>query len=148
MAQWWLIEFNEQETADAGLVPGTSQKELYQVFEGTQAQAQAKADLAVNGGLAGPYPTEAAAEAAMATAEKTGTAPAGSQPESNGPTNTEGLAANLPSWGLEVSGLKDWFFRGLMVAGGLGLMAYGISKLLNVENTITEVASKIPVVPV
>jgi hypothetical protein len=53
-----------------------------------------------------------------------------------------------PDWLLDISGLKDWFFRGLMVAGGLGLMAYGISKLLNVENTITEVASKIPVVPV
>jgi hypothetical protein len=55
---------------------------------------------------------------------------------------------SIPDWSLDASGLKDWFFRGLMVVGGLFLMAVGISKMLNVENKITEVASKIPVVPV
>lgn len=146
--QWWLIEYNEQPDADAGLAPGTSQKELYQVFEGTQAQAQAKADLAVNGGLAGPYSTKAAAEAAMSAAEKSGKAPTGSKPESSGLTNTEGLSGNLLNFNLEASGLKVWFFRGLMVFGGLFLMGYGVSKLVGAENKITEIASKIPVVPV
>jgi hypothetical protein len=53
-----------------------------------------------------------------------------------------------PDWSLDISGLKAWFFRGLMVAGGLFLMGYGVSKMLNVENKVTEIASKIPVVPV
>lgn len=54
----------------------------------------------------------------------------------------------LPSWSLDVSGLKDWFFRGLMVGGGLFLMVLGISKLTGVSNQITQAAEKIPVIPV
>jgi hypothetical protein len=53
-----------------------------------------------------------------------------------------------PSWSLILGGISGWFFRGLKVVFGGILMIVGISKLLNVDNKIVQLASKIPVVPV
>jgi hypothetical protein len=66
----------------------------------------------------------------------------GGSPLTGGDTN---VTPSLSGWTLEASGLKDWFFRGLMVVGGLFLMGYGVAKLMNAEQILKEIP---PVVPV
>lgn len=54
----------------------------------------------------------------------------------------------LSGWHLSVSGIAGWFFRALKVLFGGILMIVGIAKLTGADNKITQLASKIPVVPV
>ena len=88
-------------------------------------------------GAKGPYVTQAQAQSEADTLN-------GTQDQ----TVVQQTADSALDYSLHASGLKDWFFRGLMVAGGLFLMAYGVAKLTNAENKLTEIASKIPVIPV
>lgn len=130
---WWVIGYYPEST----LLPGGGSAQ-FQYFYGTKAQAEAQQQLAVNGTLSGPYSTEEDAKAAAAKL----------------PTKEQSSAQNVASslnpanWNLQVSGVAGWFFRGLKVLFGGVLMIIGISKLTGIDNKITQLASKIPVVPV
>ena len=48
---------------------------------------------------------------------------------------------------LKVTGVAAWFFRGLKIVFGGILMIIGISKLTGADNTIVQLAGKVPVLP-
>jgi hypothetical protein len=54
----------------------------------------------------------------------------------------------VPSFTLDISGIAGWFIRALKVICGLGLMAIDVSKLLYVDNKITQLASNLKRIPV
>jgi hypothetical protein len=56
-----------------------------------------------------------------------------------------GAGALTSGWRLAATGLSGWFMRGLKVLFGGVLMITGVSKLLNVDNRITQLAGKVPV---
>ena len=55
------------------------------------------------------------------------------------------LSALIPNWKLDIQGISGWFKRGLKVLFGGVLMIVGVSKLMNVDNKITALAGKVPV---
>lgn len=75
----------------------------YQVFRGTEAQAQAKAFLAVNGSLDGPFATKAAAQAAIdaARGQPVGTAEPAPNP------NMQKIEQDIPVIGPAMSTLQN-----------------------------------------
>lgn len=130
----------------------------YTIVEGTQAEAES---LPNGGGISGPYTKLAQAYSVwksepdnknVSTLQEIEAAIGAGVENIGSPDNPAGDAnaakAAQTTWALGVTGIADWFFRGLMVAGGIFLMGLGVSKMLNVENKITEIATKIPVVPV
>lgn len=130
----------------------------YTIVEGTQAQAEGIQNA---GGISGPYTTITKAYdvwksepdnknvSALSTIEAAVAAGVVNIGNPDNPSADVDAGADvqnaLSGWQLDVSGVKDWFFRGLMVVGGLFLMGYGVSKLIGVDNAITSVASKVPV---
>jgi hypothetical protein len=139
---WYVVQ-------RASGIPKDPGQEVYVAIEAASSAAAVAYGTSGYGGTvkAGPFATETDADNWIdgQTGLASGTTPS----TTNQVSAAHGTitAPNL-NWALDASGLKDWFFRGLMVVGGLFLMGLGISKMLNVENKITEVASKIPVVPV
>jgi hypothetical protein len=87
-------------------------------------------------GWAGPFATMAEAHAAI---NKTVI-----QKAKDVPSN---VAGDLSS-SLSVTGIAGWFFRGLKIIFGGILMIIGVSKLTGADNKITQLASKVPVIPV
>jgi hypothetical protein len=65
-----------------------------------------------------------------------------------GSAPSDALGALVPSFTLDISGIAGWFIRALKVICGLGLMAIDVSKLLNVDNKITQLASNLKRIPV
>jgi hypothetical protein len=108
--------------------PGTG----VEVIQATSQKLLQEFDQAKTLGLAaGPYPTKAAAQAAL----KSGVLPVAVQQSETG-------------FNLEASGFADWFFRGLKILLGGILMILGLSRLTGAENIVTRTASKIKVIPV
>lgn len=56
--------------------------------------------------------------------------------------------AALPTFGLSVSGISGWFIRAMKVVFGGVLILVGIMHLTGTDNKLTQLASKIPVIPV
>jgi hypothetical protein len=128
--QWWVIAYTQ--------VSGPS---TYQYFQGTKAQAQAQANLAVKVGgsnVTGPFSTEADAKAAVAS----GKVNRGDQSQAQQAITAVGNA--LGGWNLAVSGIAGWFARALKVTLGGVLMIIGLSRLTGVDNKITQLAGKVP----
>jgi hypothetical protein len=134
---WWVIAY----TQEAGPI-------TYQYFQGTQAQAQAQANLAVEqlGGtnLSGPYATKAAAQAAVKAGKVNKGTSVGQNPN---PGTTTGI--NL---GNAIPGLTDianffdrlgeantWIRVGEVILG-LVLIAAGIAKITHAVPIATDVA--------
>jgi hypothetical protein len=96
-------------------------------------------------GYGPPYTTYAAAVAEAKslskTAKKNAVPPIGTNPAQN-------ATPAAIAFGLSVSGIAGWFMRGMKVLFGGVLIVLGISKLTGADNKITQLASKIPVVPV
>lgn len=126
--QWWVIAYT-QET-------GTT----YAYFQGSRAQAEAQANLAVKtaetSNLTGPYATKADAEAAV-KAKKVNT---GAQPNLgqavSGLENEASSILGLP----QLSNLRNLVIRSAKVIVGMLLIAVGAVKLLHVEQAVKDVA--------
>ena len=82
--QWWVIAFTSYGTPPS-----------YEYFQGTKAQAEAKAKLAVevstSPAITGPFPTKAAAEASVKAGKANTPSPGDSGPHVGNPL--KGLAA-------------------------------------------------------
>jgi hypothetical protein len=87
-SEWWVISFN----------PLGGAKSTYEYFFGSKAGADAKANLAVDGSVTGPFASKAAAQAAVAAHHVT--------PPN---TNTTGIHPGNPLTGLNAIG--DFFQR-------------------------------------
>lgn len=111
-------------------------------FFTTQAKANAYAGL-VNQGKSSPN-NFSAGDISYSTINSIFGANAGAGKGST-PAPTVANLGNL--FNIGVKGLANWFFRALLVGGGLFLMIAGISKMANVDNKILQVASKVPVMP-
>jgi hypothetical protein len=111
--QWWVISFNP-----------LAAKPTYQYYEGTKAGAQARAKLAVDGSVTGPFATKADAQAAVAKGKVT-------PPD----TNTAGSVPN-PLTGINAIGdlahrlteSATWIRVGEFAAGAL-LLYIGLNAL-------------------
>lgn len=132
--QWWLI----------GYLPiGGPAK--YVPFQGTRAQAQAQANLAVNGTLNGPYTSKPDAQAAIKGL------PASLQQTPTGAEQAVGQAAKKATGGL-LKGLEaigDFFqrltqantwIRAGEVVVGLILLAAGLARITHAVPAATRVA--------
>jgi hypothetical protein len=130
--QWWVIAYSP-----AG---GST---TYQYYQGTKAQAQAQANLAVKIGgsnLSGPYATEADAQAAV----KSGKVNQGRQSQAQQAVTAAGNAVNsavqnvlgLPTF----SNTRNLVIRSAKVIVGMLLVAIGAVKLFHVEQAIKDVA--------
>lgn len=105
------------------------------------ARAAAEKQLGNSAAIAsiqGPYNSQAAASAS-------GAAGAAAQ----GKINQSGkLPSLLPSFSLIVQNIAPWFFRGLKILFGGVLLVLGISHLTGADNAVTQLAGKVPVLPV
>ena len=126
--QWWLIAY---------LPLGSAY--TYEVFQGTQAQAQAKASLAVNGKVLGPYPSQAAAVAA----EKTQPTNPNATPVINLPS-VPGIAGvqQIGTFFGSLGQANTWIRVGEVILG-LILIAVGVARLTHAVPAITKVAEAV-----
>lgn len=134
--QWWVIAYTQ--------VSGST---TYQYFQGTKAQAEAQANLAVKVGgsnLTGPYATEADAEAAV----KAGKVNKGDQSQAQ---QTVSAAASglqdvlgLPT----LSNLRDLMIRVMKVVVGAALVIIGVAELTGVsKEAIPVIGAAAKVIP-
>jgi hypothetical protein len=128
--------------AGASSSPLGQQPSSTQVISGTKAQAVKAASLAVNGRYFGPYPTQAAAQAAIKSGKLTGNQGAAAKG-----AGAVGQAV-APTFNLVIRNISGWFFRGLKIVFGAAMIIAGISKMTGVDNKITQLAGKLPVIPV
>jgi hypothetical protein len=133
--QWWLIEFKPLGSAFT-----------FQVFQGTKAQADAQAALAVNGVVLGPYATKAEAQAA----EKKQPGNPNSKPVIHVPVLDKigqvlsGVNA-IGDFFNKLSEANTWLRIAEGLLGGI-LIAVSLAKLSGVENVVSKAVTKIPVV--
>jgi hypothetical protein len=138
---WWVIPEGEAGQLIGQLVrgveggaPAAVDNGVGSLFTVTQAPARPAA------AVAGPYPSRTAAQAQAAKLNTTVT---------NSTTPTEhNITKGLTGWGLSVSGIAPWFFRGLKILFGGVLIIVGVSKLTGADNKIVQLAGKVPVIPV
>ena len=132
--QWWLIKF-----APLG------KPFNYQVFQGTKAQADAQAKLAVNGSVLGPYPSKAAALAA----EKAQPPNPNSKPVIKVPGINQifGGVNAIGDFFNKLSEANTWLRIAEGILGGI-LIAVSLAKLTGVENVISQTVKKIPIMPI
>jgi hypothetical protein len=134
---WWVIAY----TQEAGPI-------TYQYFQGTKAQAQAQANQAVKqlGGtnLSGPYPTKAAAQAAVKNNKVNKGTSEGQNPN---PATTTGISIpGISQIGDFFGALADantWIRVAKVVFGGV-LLIIGIAHITGASGAIADVARKVP----
>lgn len=128
--QWWLI----------GYLPITGPAQ-WTPFQGTQAQAEARVKLAVNGQLKGPYATRADAEAAIKTLPKnlqqtpTGAQQAIQQTVSNAVPGLQQIGTFFASLGQ-----ANTWIRVAETLLGLILIAAGLARITHAVPAATRVA--------
>lgn len=129
---WWVIGFFAAEPESIGEDINGEPPTGTQIMQGTQAQANAAALLAVNGKAFGPYNSKALAQAAInAGGLKGDKSPAGNALSSLG----SGFSLDLGPWLLRIG----------EIVLGLVLIGVGVAKLTGVENTLSKLPKVIPV---
>jgi hypothetical protein len=98
-------------------------------------------------GYGPPYSTYAAA---VTAAKKLAAQAAGNATPPLIPGEQPGAAdtSAKPTFNLVFRNISGWFFRGLKIVFGAAMIIAGISKMTGVDNKITQLAGKLPVIPV
>lgn len=121
--QWWVIW-----TTPLGGTTSYTGTSTPNYFQGTQAQAQARAKLVINSSTTGPYPTKAAAQAAVAAKTSVPNPPVGGQPNVPGVGNPlSGLAA-IGDFFSRLTQASTWI-RVAEIIVGAGLIIVSLAKL-------------------
>ena len=129
---WWVIAFTSYGSAPT-----------YEYFQGTQAQAEAKANFAVKvsdeNNLSGPYPSKAAAENAVKGKKV-------NVPNNDANTSPSQILSGLDAIGAFFNNLglaSTWIRVAKVVIGGT-LVVIGIAHMTGASNAIADTARKVP----
>jgi hypothetical protein len=129
---WWVIAFTSYGSAPT-----------YEYFQGTQAQAEAKANFAVKvsdeNNLSGPYPSKAAAENAVKGKKV-------NVPNNDANTSPSQILSGLDAIGAFFNNLglaSTWIRVAKVVIGGT-LVVIGIAHMTGASNAIASTARKVP----
>ena len=129
---WWVISFTSYGN------PTT-----YEYFQGTEAQANAKANSAVKvsnePNLSGPYDTEADAKAAVA-------AKAVNVPNNDANTSPNTVLSGVNAIGQFFNSLGEastWIRVAKVLAGGV-LLLIGLAHMTGADNAVASAARKVP----
>ena len=127
-AQWWVISYNP-----------LGQPPTFEYLDGTKAAAEAKAALAVDGSVTGPFATEADARAAAAaghvTPPDTDTAPGIPDPVSGITTAAEAV----PHFLSQISS-RAFIARAAKVIIGMALVVIGVLQLTHASQLVKPAA--------
>lgn len=139
MPAWWWAWYNVQSGQPAQVIQAPSASDV-----------QSKTGFPP---LAGPFRTRAEAQhwidAGGGATSSPGLKPGGVEgPAGKAPPAPVHPADAALKWAVRTSGIAPWFFRGLKILFGGVLIIIGVSRLTGVDNAVTQLASKIKVIPV
>jgi hypothetical protein len=168
-SSWWVVQYTisgdvtsgvsallgATGTEEPGNLPSSTQVTVIQAASSADAKSQVSGSFDGLNGLTitnvyGPYSTEAAADKVASSKGSSGINIATAESDLSAAAEGAATAGASTANGslLDISGLGKWLERAGLVLGGVFLIALGLSKLTDAENAITQLASKIPIIPV